>query len=48
MAHRLHGMSATSISTNGLDMDRHTLAHKIQEGCEGRVRELLQLSEELT
>ncbi|HKU76561.1 MAG TPA: STM3941 family protein [Pyrinomonadaceae bacterium] len=34
MAHRLHGMSATSISTNGLDMDRHTLAHKIQEGCE--------------
>ena len=34
MAHRLHGMSATSISTDGLDMDRYTLAHKIHEGCE--------------
>ena len=34
MAHRLHGLSTTSISTKGLDMDRHTIAHKIQEGCE--------------
>ena len=34
--HRIHGMSATSIVTNGLDMDRLTLAHKIQEGCERR------------
>lgn len=34
MMHRIHGMSGTSIVTNGLDMDRRTLAHKIQEGCE--------------
>ena len=32
--HRVHGMSATSIYTNVLDMDRDTLAQKIHEGCE--------------
>ena len=34
IVHRVHGMSATSITTNGLNMDRDTLAQKIEEGCE--------------
>jgi hypothetical protein len=31
---RVHGMSATSISTNGLDIDHETLVDMIHEGCQ--------------
>lgn len=31
---RVHAMSTTAISTNGLEMDHHTLVHMLHHGCE--------------